>query len=399
MSTIGNSTTQSMLDLIRSVFWGGDVPTINIDVINEMRLHAIATLAADVLLRTKISPDVKDAAKSIILQQLAYTAHYRFEQDRLPLTVPYVVLKGTSAAQYYPNPHYRTMGDIDIMTRREDYDAACSSLTLHGYKECAETERTNGRHRSFHKSGIEVEVHAFFALLNDPKKAELLDDLIIDNINNTHVLPDNVNGLTLLEHIAQHMEGGLGLRQIIDWMMFAHQCLQNEEWPLFRTMARSIGLETLAIVVTKMCKMYLGLPGCDWCENADEKSCVELMDYVLSCGNFGQKQTNSTGTNVLVYARKPIAMFYLLQDRGLANWNAAKKHKFLRPFAWAYQIIRYVRKGIGREAAVNTLVDEYETAKKRSLLFDKLNVKQTFKGIAVYQNGKYQKSYQRPFNK
>lgn len=35
-----------------------------------------------------------------------------------------------------------------------------------------------------------------------------------------------------------------------------------------------------------------------------------------------------------------------MQHAGLTNWKLAQKYLLLRPFAWVYQICRYVCKGI-----------------------------------------------------
>ena len=94
----------------------------------------------------------------------------------------------------------------------------------------------------------------------------------------------------ILEHISQHLENGLGLRQIIDWMMFVHKCLPDENWPEFQVLASNIGMETLAIVMTRMCELHLGLPERMWCKSADNELCGQLMDYILACGNFGEKK-------------------------------------------------------------------------------------------------------------
>ena len=65
-----------------------------------------------------------------------------------------VILKGTSAAQYYPYPEYRTMGDIDIMTRREDYDIACKQLMDNGYTMLKEIYKE----AELIKDGIQIDI-------------------------------------------------------------------------------------------------------------------------------------------------------------------------------------------------------------------------------------------------
>ena len=392
-----------IFQLLKSSLWGTPPPEeiIAENVFQELQNQALVALPAPILSSLKMSDELRKSWEIAIYQQISYQVKCRYMQRNLRLDVPYIILKGTSAAQYYPYPEYRTMGDIDIMTRREDYVATCKALILDGYTEnTSKAEEDFGRHRGFVKNGIEVEVHSFFALRNDPAQAKYLDNLILENINSSHVLPNLINGLVLLAHIDQHMESGLGLRHIIDWMMFVDNCISDtrDSWNEFQMMASKVGLEKLALVSTRMCEIYLGLQTHSWCKDVDINICDHLMQYVLSSGNFGIKRNDETsnGANLLTYARNPAAIYRLLQERGRFNWKAARKYKILLPFAWIYQGIRYIFKGLGRNHATKLLQKEHEIAKDRIKLFDELGVKQTSKGLAVYKNGRYQKEYKRP---
>lgn len=378
---------ETLTNLIKLSLWGNCVSFVDHTVFEEMKRHAIAVLPASCLSSLALSPELEWEWRQNIFRQLAYNTQCIYAQSILPLSIPYVILKGTSAAMYYPHPKYRTMGDIDIMTRREDLEIARKQLVGNGYRVVKELNREI----TLLKNGIVVELHRRFATLNDPEQARYLDDLIIQNITPSHVLPDLVNGLVLLEHIDQHMEGGIGLRQIIDWMMFVDKCLPDEKWPEFLVMAEKVGLEKLAIVCTRMCELYLGLPQRKWCADADMALCKQLLDYVMACGNFGNKKTSdeAVSENAIAYASTPKMVFTLLQRQGLKNWKAAKDHKILRPFAWAYQAFRYASKGIRRDRALSKLKEEYTAARKRNKLFDALGVKTMAKGNVVYRDGKY----------
>ncbi len=366
--------------LLKAAVWGGPVPTepVTEETYQEFRSHALTALAAPVLPDLDMPDALRKKWKAGIIQQVSYYDRYTHEHQILPISVPYIVLKGLAAARYYTHPEYRTMGDIDILTRREDYETACNMLLADQYQEMTlEDEEDFGRHRSFMKNGIMIEMHSSFALLRDSKKGKILDDILLDNINDTHYLPDMPNGLVLLDHINQHLAGGLGLRQIIDWMLFVDRCLPDEKWPEFQTLARKVGLETLAVTATRMCVMYLNLPKREWCANADVSLCRELMEYVLSCGNFGNKKSgeSSKGEGVFSYTKSASAFFRLLQYRGLINWQAARKHSWLRPFAWIYQLFRYLSRGLGRDEAVYKLKNEFAAAKKKNKLMDRLEVR------------------------
>ena len=377
-------------DLIRLSLWNTGSVEVSREMFEEMKEHAVCALAAPVLPDLSMPEELRKEWMKLIFQQVMHYSHYHYIQSGLSLTVPYVVLKGTAAAQYYPCPEYRAMGDIDIMTRREDFEQAYQELLKDGYREV----ETRYREIGLVKDGLMVELHRSFASLNDIEAARYLDNLIIENINASHVLPDPVNGLVLLGHISQHLQNGLGLRQIIDWMMFVDKCLPDENWPEFQTMAQKIGLERLAVVVTRMCELYLGLPTRNWCSDAKEALCSQLMEYVLDSGDFGNKWTSDgdISENIFAYASTPKVAFRLLQKRGLANWRAAQKYRVLRPFAWIFQAFRYIVRGLDRENAMSKLKSEYKSGRQRKGMFDALGVRTTAKGNVIFKNGKYVKS-------
>ena len=129
---------RELYKLIRLSLWGNVSAVAGQDVFEEMKHHAIATLAAPCLSSLDLPSQIETEWKKDIIQQVSYYTYYCLEQKKLPITVPYVVLKGTSAAKYYPYPEYRMMGDIDIMTHHEDFDTACKQLVDNGYQIVAE---------------------------------------------------------------------------------------------------------------------------------------------------------------------------------------------------------------------------------------------------------------------
>ena len=371
-----------VFDVLKFAFWHQEPAAADEAVYRDLRAHAIQALPAPVLCELSLPPALFRQWKQEVVQHVIHYHAYLHAQHSIPLTVPYVILKGTSAAQYYPCPEYRSMGDIDLMTRREDYETACRTLLENGYLEVTdENDRRRGRHREFSKNGISIEVHRFFASMNDLQTVMRFDSLILSCIGGERVLPDMINGLTLLEHIDQHMENGLGLRQIIDWMMFANRCLDGEGWKEFQPLAREMRLENLAVTVTRMCEMFLGFRENAWCGGADEQLCADLMEYVMCCGDFGGKmdrqETLSTGRAEKL--RHPVAALRELQRRGEENWPGAKK-PLLRPFAWMWQGYRFFRD-------TDSLAAGYVEALRRDKLFDALGVRREAKGLVSFENG------------
>ena len=65
------------------------------------------------------------------------------------------------------------------------------------------------------------------------------------------------------------------------------------------------------------------------------------------------------------------------------------RHRFLRPFAWIYQALRYAFRGLKREHAFTRIREEYSAGKKRKEMFDALGVKTVAKGDVVFKDGEY----------
>ena len=383
----------NVLEIVKASLWGGiPAETVTEDDYAELRQHALAALPAGILNSMRMDEELRGKWQKEIYQVISANVNYRRFQAALPVTVPYMILKGTSAAMNYPHPLYRTMGDIDILPRREDYAAACGELIENGFREITDDiETARGRHRQFEKNGILVEVHAQYVHQNDPEKAKMMDDLIIGGIRENHVPPDDINGLVLIDHINHHMENGLGLRLIIDWMTYVNRCLPDEKWPAFRELVRSAGLEKLAVITARMCEIYLGLPSREWCAGADPAVCDRLMRYVMDNGNFGRKQGEDSRTSqrFLSSARTLKGTYRFLRGRALLNWPAVRKYPVLRPFAWLHQAFRYLKNGLLRKDTLAKLRAEYEEARQRNELFDDLDIKREEEGLARFQDGKY----------
>ena len=381
--------------VLQKSLWNTGEATADEAVYKEMKAHAIAPLATSVLSELGLPEELLKKWERVSMATIVHSLHYQRVQDSLPITVPYVILKGTAAAQYYPHPEYRMMGDIDIMTRHEDFAAACGMLLSNGYAEDTNAvDQYLERHRGFTKNNVQIEVHSYYGLRDDKEETRALDDLIIDHITPNHILPDLINGLTLIEHVNHHMEEGLGLRQIIDWMLYVDRCLPDEKWPEFEALARKTGHVQLAMATTRMCEIYLGLREHAWCAGVDPAICENFMAYILSCGNFGTKINSESLISERVLGSASLkAAIITLKQRGVMTWKGAQDHSFLRPFAWVYQAGRYLVKGLARKHPLKQLRTERENSRKRSELFDAIGVAREINGRVVYRDGEYVKMF------
>lgn len=402
-SSTGNPIYDTMFALLRTALWGKQRfpmlqsidATINFETLyQELRYQTVQNLPLDVL--CSVDPKNKTTYMQAIIPRLSYYDRMLKEQQKLyrllqSAQIPFVILKGTSAAHYYPIPSYRCMGDIDIIVRPDDFQHTFDLLCKHGYES---DQADDLRHIHLKHNGILFELHRYFALLNNKTQAKLLDNRIYEGISHAKeitldgysfpTLPVAENGLVFLDHICQHIESGIGLRQIIDWMMYADHELNDKFWSTdFQPIVRSLGLETLAVTVTRMCQLYLGLrDDITWCRHADESLCNELLTLLMESGNFGRKQNTHTQKSVatLIATKNILTFFRRLQQYGTNNWTLLNRCPWLKPFAWLYQLCRYLHKGFSTERPFHSLLQNLKQSRQKDSVLDRLEIPRRSKG-------------------
>ena len=337
-----------LLELIKASLFGKN-PEIPVDANWEKIFEAAKKQCLVPMITCFVPAEHKAEWSNHSVQFKAYFMQMIYAQNSLVKllsdnNIPFVILKGTAAAVYYPNPLLRTFGDIDFYVAEDNVEFVLTLLKSNGFIFIS----NNDRHYEFEKYGIDFELHFKFSCnhYND------IDSLILNGLNKTVEyrinkncfpgLPVCENGLVLLGHIMQHLKtSGLGLRQIIDWMMFVYKELDDSTWKSsFRSNAVESGLDKLAITVTAMCKKWLGLPdSITWCNSADEETVDQFFLRILSEGNLG---FDSTPYDTVKRNIETMGLFKYLQWAGKVNWQLAQKYIVLRPFAWLYQLFRYV---------------------------------------------------------
>ena len=348
-----------------------------------------------------MDPELKSQWKREVIAQVhRYYRYLDIQEEVLSVLrshqIPCVVLKGCAAGMYYPNPEYRAMGDIDLLVHPKDFNRSVEILLENGYKEY---EHTPDRDREFivQKQGCTIELHKTFLGIDESKiyHSEIFDKCIYDGIERSEVyradiykipvLPKLSNGLVLLKHVYQHLYNNLGMRQIVDWMMYVNEHLDDAYWSeVFQKEIRAYGLETLAVTVTRMCQLYLGLSETNrtWCMKADEKVCHNLMQHIVKNGNMGRKlvKVDEIGS-IFIYKKGIGSMVRNLQSDGVKGWKILEKAPFLKPFAWIYQICHYVHRWFYHGAKVGQLFEYEGEAKRVRHLYEQLE-------LPKYENNK-----------
>lgn len=378
--------------LLRASLWGDPFsPDKDFDaaaIRQELRHHAIQNLPAHIL--AKADPEnAMDYIRHAAIGCSQWYALMQVQQEVCAVLdasgIPCAVIKGAAADIHYPLPTARSMGDIDILVKPTDYRRAMVLLVEMG---CTLRDDRNPRHADLNKDGITIELHQHYASIYQPELSSQLDGMLFDAFDRRniasiegywfHMLPTLENGIVLIEHIDHHMPSGLGLRQIIDWMLYVDRNLDDEAWfGGFETIMENLGLLKLTVTVTRMCQLYLGLrKDIIWCQLADENLCHRLMEHILQQGNFGRKHDRRTlgAVGVLNVLDKDLNFFQVLQRHGCYNWKSLKKYPWLKPFAWLYQLCRYIRKGLRGRHPIAALLRAFRKKSQDSSLLTELGV-------------------------
>ena len=380
-----NYREKILLELIKqSQFKNGSIPTDNCDysaVLMEARQQSLLGLISPLIPADVYPQDNK--WKNINERQKASFILYLHEQNNLiqilrDAGIHFAILKGCASAMYYLNPALRSMGDIDVLVGKNDYSRAKTLLLSNGYEFL---HKEDERNIPLKKNGIVIELHRQFSSPDKDIECYIREGLLNCEIHSIDgfsfpTLSKMSNGIVLLDHMRQHLKGGLGLRQVVDWMMYVNAELDDEFWnEEFGNVAKEIGLEQLALVVTKMCTRYLGLSNrITWCLAAEDEVCDLLLQNLFASGNFGTKLGKGQNVESISTAINNEGFFFRLQHTGERNWKAYKKHHWLKPFCWIYQGVRYIGKGIKTGRTPKQLLNDARRGKDRADLLKKLGI-------------------------
>ncbi len=387
---------QDLLKIIKSALFQGALEPLEEDtdfaaLFAEAKVQCVYPIAYDCL--GKAGVEIRPAAVKEQWSQSVYRQLYR--NNRLQIAqrevvtlleqagIPCVILKGTSAAACYPEPSLRVLGDIDILVKPEQQMDAVKCLQEIGYGEILQED--HHCHFTIRRNGIAVEVHKEPNGLHFNKNdaiARQIGEFFADAlqrrqiIDGIPVLADDQQAVVLIMHKLEHfLSGGLGLRQLSDWAVFADKRLTLELWDKLRPLLEACGLLYFTELVTQACVTYLGLPSAhlSWKPSADEALVDEVMEHILACGNFGQKG-HAYGERFFIdphSANRITSFFKMVAIASRQHWPVCQRHPILMPIAPFVIYAKYLRlRRKGEREALQPLKLYKSTGAKQRLYRD-----------------------------
>ncbi|MBQ6724263.1 MAG: nucleotidyltransferase family protein [Paludibacteraceae bacterium] len=240
------------LELLKAAIWGGEltnerVKELTIEGVNEViRLAAFqgtGPLVFDQLLKLK-DVETPDALRMQMKQQCMMSMMQQnammplLSQAWKALTeagIDPVLLKGFGLAQYYPQPHLRQWGDMDVYVGQKNYHLGCETLraAFPGVKHMAE-EGDDYKHYNFEFGNAVLEMHRISMAFAHPRDRRYYEKWEEQSLTKegpkievgdlTITVPeDTFNVFFVFLHAWHHfIETGMNLKQMCDIAVILH---------------------------------------------------------------------------------------------------------------------------------------------------------------------------------
>lgn len=366
-------------------------------VLTEAKQQAVFSIAFAYLESVMPESDAyrkyyKENSAKLISDIRNYHSHNRIHEILDQNGVTYVILKGQAAARYYPNPMLRTMGDVDFLINKEDRDLVDRLLQEDGYSKLDHAEE-HDFHWAYKKETAHAELHwdvpgipASHETIIRSYLADIFEKRQLETtVNGTFYVPSDFHhGIVLLLHTINHIPTtGVGMRHLLDWLVFTESIPEEEFVKLFREALRNIGILTFAQILTKIGVMYFGLKEKNWCRDADEKICAEFLEDVLKGGNFGRKEAvrkdqtlliRKWNTNEVSQDSVQKNMMESVRKKAKQDYPICEKYPFLSPVIWGVVVIQYFIK-VARGEKVNMIdIKLISAANRRRSIYAELKL-------------------------
>lgn len=299
-----------------------------------------------------------------------------------------ILLKGCSAAAYYPVPELRKSGDIDILLKDEAaVQAACACLQTHGFL-CEEVQHANHHVVCVGPNSISVELHITLT--------EAFDDSRINQwltecraIFFEHRCSVEIMGVVLpvlqkpylafhlLLHMLQHfLRAGFGLKLLCDWVVFWEQGCTKAEQEEFLELIQKCGISGFCSMITRVCIQYLALSeekvsfmqDCYGWE-AKEADLRELLDEICEAEEFGKA---SQERMVALRGEKPADFLREFHHQTLLTYPKAERYFLLLPFFWIRMLVGFLYRNYHLRKV--STISIFQKAAKRGALVRKMHI-------------------------
>lgn len=274
-----------------------------------------------------------------------------------------ILLKGIVLSSYYPNREIRSMGDVDILVRDEDYPKVREFFIKHGFNE-------DSGHHDIHKEFslnrfINFEVHwnlinpKFYKIDTDKFLKDIWDNSKVYLNENLRCIDANNNIIYLLLHMLIHIKySGFGLRQFYDLALFLDKEKDNIDYNYIIEKSKYYNIDFFVVymfnAINRVLKEVVPKEIVDLYNISDENIDL-LINNILLSGVHGRKNEIKGYENVMRYGQdiytkrlpqKIFRVYFPHRDSLGDEYRYTLKHPITTP----YGLIHYAfKKGVIKE--------------------------------------------------
>lgn len=278
-----------------------------------------------------------------VCRVMALSEQQLFETNRLfaafeEAKLDYMPLKGTLLKAYYPESHLRTMSDVDILIRTEQYSRIKPIMKELGFEEGVESD-----HEYHWKSGaVHIELHKrLIPSYNKDLYAYFGEGwehaIPVEGSNFRYTFSKEAQYIYLFAHFAKHFrDGGIGIRHMTD--LWVYYQAERPNVSLIQRELEKMGLAVFHRNVFTTCANWFG--------TAESSEMTDyITKFVFSSGAYGNEkaQLEAQAGNSGPKSGKRAKFRWQLRRLFLPYSQMCQKYPFLKYLPFLLPIMWVVR--------------------------------------------------------
>lgn len=320
---------------------------------NQMSFTVLVKVGIDLLIGENVpEKEIKDLFDREYKKQILIDSNQFYELDIIMSAfekenIDMLILKGSRIKKFYPQTHYRYMGDIDTLVNNNDFDKADKILASLGYKEIS-----FGTHDRVYKKEPFINLEQHFTI------TEGASNKVIDYYNNiwskSKLKPEfkHIYEMTLEDiyiylsvHAVHHINySGIAPRIFLDYYVFLEKHKGVLDMEYINNILASFNYADFNNVAVTLAYKWFSKEG----SGLDKTSTVDL--FIADCSTYGTTEHN-VGLRTARMAKngkKPNKLLFILKqifppyNRIKSEFPILKKSPLVLPFAWIAYLLKRV---------------------------------------------------------
>ena len=196
--------------------------------------------------------------------------------------IDFLLLKGAALKNYYPDPSMRTMSDLDILIRKEQYDRIRPVMKKLGYEEGIESNHE----LQWQKGNVQIELHKYLIPTYDQKMFGYFGTgwsraRATEKHSHQFVMGAEDEYVYIFAHFSKHYrDGGIGVLPLADLWLYQQTNSDMDEMYIF-TELEKMHLEQFYVNIKETLKF--------WFDGGDCTPMAEhITHFILSCSAYGK---------------------------------------------------------------------------------------------------------------